>query len=250
MFLDQMGADPADPGVRKACEHVLSHTQAASGGFGSSGRIREGPPPPSVVIHCLNGNLLRAMIGFGRLGDERVRAALDWQARSITGEGFERYFASGTSGPGFSCAINGKLPCGWGAIKALRALSRVPPRRRAPHVRRAVEQGVRFLLSRDPAEADYPTATQVSSSWFKLGFPSGYVADVLQNLEVLCELGHARDPRLSRALELVLSKQGPRGRWANEYAYRGKLWADVDAPRSPSKWVTLRACSVLRSAMG
>ena len=34
--------------------------------------------------------------------------------------------------------------------------------------------------------------TKPSSSWFKLGFPSGYVADVLQVLEALAELGHAR----------------------------------------------------------
>jgi hypothetical protein len=116
-------------------------------------------------------------------------------------------------------------------------------------VRRAIDVGVEFLLSRDPAEADYPTGTNVNSSWFKLGFPSGYVADVLQNLEVLAELGRARDARLGNALDLILSKQGEDGRWRNEYAYQGKLWADVDAPRRPSKWVTLRACVVLRAAL-
>jgi hypothetical protein len=67
---------------------------------------------------------------------------------------------------------------------------------------------------------------------------------------VLAELGHAKDPRLSRAIDLVLSKQDAEGRWTNEYAYRGKLWADVDAPRMPSRWVTLRACTVLRRALG
>jgi hypothetical protein len=116
-------------------------------------------------------------------------------------------------------------------------------------VRRAIDAGVEFLLSADPAEADYPTGTNVSSSWFKLGFPSGYVADVLQNLEVLAELGRARDPRLGNAIELILSKQDADGRWANEYAYRGKLWADVDRPREPSKWVTLRASAILRAAL-
>ena len=32
-FLDQMGADGSDPRVRAACEYVLTHTQARSGGF-------------------------------------------------------------------------------------------------------------------------------------------------------------------------------------------------------------------------
>ena len=42
--------------------------------------------------------------------------------------------------------------------------------------------GGEFLLSTDPADADYPMGygnTKPSSSWFKLGFPSGYVSDVL-----------------------------------------------------------------------
>ncbi|HSJ50269.1 MAG TPA: nitrogen fixation protein NifH [Actinomycetota bacterium] len=250
MFLEQMGADGRDRRIARACEYVLAHTQTSNGGLGISGSTSERPPPPSAVVHCLNGNLLRALLRFGRLGDPRVRLAVEWQARSITGEGFDGFYRSGTSGPGFACAINDGLPCGWGAIKGLRALAAIPRRRRTAQVRRAVDVGLEFLLSRDPAIADYPTGTTVSPNWFKLGFPSGYVADVLQNLEVLAELGSGRDPRLSNALELVLGKQDDRGRWWNEYGYRGKMWVDVDPPRRPSKWVTLRACRVLKAVLG
>jgi hypothetical protein len=67
---------------------------------------------------------------------------------------------------------------------------------------------------------------------------------------VLAELGHARDPKLGHAIELVLSKQDPEGRWRNERPYRRRLWADVDPHRGQSKWVTLRACRVLKAAAG
>jgi hypothetical protein len=254
MFLDQMGADPADRRVRRACDYVLAHSAATTGGFAASGSHVDRPPPPSEVIHCLNGNLVRSLIGFGYLEDDRVRRAIEWEARSITDEGFEdagfRYYRSGTSGPGFRCVANRQVPCAWGAIKAMLALARIPPRRRSRTVKVAIDEGVMFLLSIDPATAAYPTGSNVSSSWFKLGFPSGYVADVLQTLEALAELGHARDPRLTNALELVLAKQDERGRWRNEYPYRGKLWTDVDEPRTPSKWVTLRACRALKAAVG
>lgn len=250
IFLDQMGANPRDRRISRACEYVLEHAQTSSGGFGASGSPAERPPGPSAVYHCLNGNLLRSLIDFGRLDDERVRRAVEWQARSITGEGFDGYFRSGTTGPGFGCAANWAEPCAWGAIKALRGLGAIPPRRRAPYVRRAIETGIRFLLSRDPAVADYPTATSVSSSWFRLGFPSGYVADVLQNLESLADLGRARDHRLDHALAWLVSQQDDEGRWTNRYSYRGKLWSDVDEPGAPSRWVTLRACYVLKHAIG
>lgn len=252
-FLDQLGADGADPRVQGACDYVLTHTQAENGGYGASGAMGATAPPPSYVIHCLNGNLLRALIGFGRLDDERVGRAVAWQAAAITGEGMARWYASGTCGPGFACAANERLPCAWGAIKALGALARIPPDRRSQAVSRAIETGLAFLLSRDPAMADYPAGwgnTRPNGSWFKLGFPSGYVADVLQNLECLAELGYAHDPRLAPATAWLLEKQDGLGRWVNEYAYNGKTWVDFERQGQPSKWVTLRACRYLRAALG
>jgi hypothetical protein len=251
IFLDQLGADPADERIQRACEYVLSHSIASTGGFGASGRIGPGAPPPSAVIHCLNGNLLRAMIGFGRLDDGRVQGAIEWEARAITGEGVERWYATGTSGPGFACAANERRPCAWGAIKGLLGLARIPRDRRSPLVEHALAQGARFLLGHDPATADYPMGwgnTRPNGSWFKLGFPSGYVADVLQNLQVLGELGYGDDPRLEPALGWLLSKQDRLGRWSNEYAYNGKTWVDFEPQGRTSKWVTLRAARVIRLA--
>ena len=252
MFLEQMGADPADERVQAACRYLLDHTATATVGFGCSGSHLERNPPPSSVLHCLNGNLTRAMVRFGHLDDPRVQAAVDWAARTITGEGVERWYAY-TPAPGFVCGINEDLPCGWGAVKELRALSAIPSRRRTAPVKRAIAIGVEFLFSRDPAEADYPMGwgnTRPSASWFKLGFPSGYVADVLQVLEVLAELGRAADPRLAHALAWLAGRQDARGRWHNRYAYQGKTTVPIEAQGKPSKWVTLRACTVLRAAAG
>jgi hypothetical protein len=249
IFLDQLGADGADPRVRSGCEYVLEHALASESGFGASGAFRLAAPPPSAVLHCLNGNLLRALVGFGWLFDSRVQQAVDWEARAITGEKPIRYYRSGTSGPGFACAANGGLPCAWGAVKAMRGLARIPPALRSQRVQQAIAAGAEFLLGHDIAAADYPTADgrPPSTSWFKLGFPSGYVTDVLQNLEVLCELGSAHDPRLRPAIGWLLERQNRHGQWANNYAYRGKTWIDFEPQGAPSKWVTLRACQVLRA---
>lgn len=242
MFLDQLGADGRDARIGRACAYVLDHTQAPNGGFGWNGTN-------GGVVHCLHGNLLRALIGFGWLEDARVRAAVDWQTSAITGHGIDRWDRGATSGPRFECRVNGGLPCAWGAIKALRGLARIPVDRRTDGVREAIDDGVDVLLSCDPAVADYPTDTRMSPNWFKLGFPSGYIADMLQNLDVLAELGFGRDPRLANGIELLLSKQDRLGRWANEYAYRRKTWIPFEPPRSPSKWVTLHACRVLKAAL-
>ena len=46
-----------------------------------------------------------------------------------------------------------------------------------------MKRGTAFLLSRDPAVSDYPMGytTKPNGSWFKFGYPLGYVTDVLQN---------------------------------------------------------------------
>jgi hypothetical protein len=249
VFLDQLGADGADPRIRAGCAYLLDHTVTTNGGFGAvaSG---EGRPAPSTVIHCLNGNLVRALIGLGWLDDARVGRAISWQAAAITGEGEIRFYRSSLPGPGFRCGANDGEPCAWGAAKAVLALARVPPERRTPPIARALEVGVAFLLSRDPADADYPMGygnTKPNGSWFRLGFPSGYVTDVLQVLEAVCEAGAAGDPRLGRAIEWLLAQQDEHGRWANRYAYAGKMVIDIDEPNRPSRWVTLRACRVLKA---
>lgn len=255
IILDQLGADGRDSRIQAACDYALAHTQTSLGGFGAwgGGPRPDAPPPPSLTIHCLNGNLLRALIGFGRLDDERVQRAVDWQARSITGEGYGRYYRSGTTGPEFRCAANEGLPCAWGAIKGLLALARIPSDRRTPAVRRAIEQGAEFLLRYDLAAASYPAGwgnTEPSPLWFRLGFPLGYTADILQNLTVLCELGLARDERLAGAVAWLLGQRGAAGRWRNQAAMRGKTWVEIDRQGQPSKWVTLRACAVLKAVYG
>ena len=250
MFLEQMGADPSDDRVQAACRYVLDHTTVATGGFDCTGSHLERRTRPSSVLHCLNGNLTRALVVFGHLDDPRVQAAVGWAARTITGEDVARWYAY-TPGPGFICGVNEDLPCAWGAAKEMRALAAIPPRRRTTQVKRAIAQGVEFLLSRDPAAADYPMGwgnTKPSTAWFKLGFPLGYTADVLQVLEVLTELGRARDPRLQRAVSWVAGLADAQGRWVNRYAYPGKTTAPIEAQGKPSKWVTLRACTVLRAA--
>jgi len=240
LFLAQLGADGRDERIRRAVDYVLSHTQAESGGFACNGR-------PSTSIHCLWGNMVRAMLDLSVWGEERLDNAIDALARSITGDGYEWYRKGGVQAPGFVCSANYGLPCGWGAIRALWALNGIPAAERTPAVQAAIKASVDFLLSYNVAQANYPFQERISSSWFKFGYPLGYVTDVLLNLEVLAEAGYGADPRLQEAVDLVLSKQDGQGRWKLEYSYKGKLWSDVEKKGQPSKWVTLRALRVLKA---
>ena len=249
-MLAQLGADGSDPRIHKACQYILDHAIDKNGAFSASAT-------QGGAILCLMGNLSAALLDLGWLGDQRLDGALEWMARSVTGEGIApqgekdapvRYLKSATCAPGFCCSANDAKPCAWGAVKVMLAFSKLPQEARPPLIDKAIDTGLEFLLSKDPSVADYPMgySTKPSRSWFRFGFPLFYVTDVLQNLEVLTSFGYGTDPRLSDAMDLVSSKQDKEGRWKMEYTYNGKTWVDIEEKGKPSKWVTLRALRVLR----
>jgi hypothetical protein len=250
IMLAQLGASVAeDERIARACAYLMEHALASGGRFTGSGA-------PSGTADCLQGDLCWALAALD-CDDPRLASAFEWMARSVTGEGVApvddrqaalRYYA-GKCGPLFACGSNNKLPCGWGAVKVMLAFSRCPVGYRTPLVESAIEQGVGFLFSVDPAAADYPTGwtAKPSGNWWKFGFPVFYVTDLLQTVEALVGLGYAHDPRLANALDLIRAKQDAQGRWPLEYDYTGKTWVDFGAKKQANKWVTLRALRVLKA---
>lgn len=243
ILLGELGADPNDARVRRGCDYLFDHSIAANGAFACTAR-----PTPSGVVHCLNGNLLYALICLGYLDDPRVQAALDWQARVTIGDLAHGSRLPTTSDADFACAANGHRPCAWGATKAMKALAAVPAEQRTPAVQAALTRGAALLLQYDLAKADYPYTGKVSSAWFKLGFPLSYWSDLLETLTVLVTLGHGDDRRLAPVFAWILGKQDAQGRWKLENSLNGKMWVDIEQKGKPSKWVTLRVLRVLKAA--
>jgi len=244
ILLSQLGAEAElDSRISRACNHYLDNAMSANGQISATG-------PPSGTVDCLQGNILAAMLDLG-YSDSRLKAGFEWMARSLTGEGVApmgdrkaplRYY-SGKIGTGFKCGANNKLPCAWGASKVMLAFSKLPEKEKTPLIRKAVDQGVDFLFSCDPATANYPNGwnPKPSGNWWKFGFPVFYVTDLLQICEALTNLGYGKDPRLENAISLVLGKITDDGEWLLEYDYKDKTWIEFGEKKKPNKWVTIRA---------
>jgi hypothetical protein len=251
-LLAQLGGSAAmDERIKTACDYLLTHALTTYGQFTASGS-------PSGTADCLQGNLCAALVDLG-CDDPRLETAFEWMARSVTSEGVgstddrktqPRFYASGNCGPEFACAANNKLSCAWGGVKVMLAFSKWPVERRTPLIERAVQRGVDFLFSTDPAKADYPMGynEKPNRAWWKFGFPVFYITDLLQNVEALVGLGCGHDARLANALDIIREKQDDQGRWPLEYDYTGKTWLDFGEKKQPNKWVTLRAMRVLQAA--
>ncbi len=250
ILLAQLGASISeDERIGRACDYYLEHALTPGGQISGTGA-------PSGTADCLQGNLCWALLELG-VDPQRMNPAFEWMARTVTGEGIApledrqapvRYYA-GKCGPNFACGTNNKLPCAWGAVKVMLALGRWPLKRRTELINQAIEQGIEFLFSVDPATAGYPSGWtgKPSQSWWKFGFPVFYVTDILQILEALINLGVGNDPRLEHAIQILIDKQDDLGRWPLEYDYAGKTWVDFGAKKTANKWVTLRALRVIQA---
>ncbi len=236
IFLAAMGVPRCEHVVR-GIEYTLAHSRLPDGRF-SARRDKKG------AVLCLNGNLLRALAWFGYADDPRVVRTRRAVAMQIAIDNFRcRYNATADSPPP---RMGDGLPCAWGAIKALGALTCLPVKRRTPEEQDALQQTVDFLLAHDLVAGDFPTATEPSPLWHQFGFPLGYTSDALEALAVLLRAGVAADqPRLQAVRSLVLSKQDDHGRWSLEYT-PGKTWSHFGARNKPSKWVTWRALRALK----
>jgi hypothetical protein len=228
IFLAELEADGADPRVARGCEYLLNNSRTKGGAFSASQAL-----VPSAAVDCLNGNLIYALQRLGWGQDERGRLALQRLAESVLTRGFQ-------------CFGNSKLPCAWGAVKALRALTAAPREERSQEATAAIGKAAEFLLSRNLAIADYPCNVKVSTNWTKFGFPLGYHSNVLEALQALADAGCGAHPQLTHALKLTIAKQDSLARWKMEYSLNGKMWADIEAKGKPSKWITLQAIRMIK----
>jgi len=251
ILLAQLGASASeDKRVAQACNYLLDH-MAEGGQFTTTTS-----GAPSGTVDCLQGNLCWSLMEMG-CDDPRLKKAYEWMARTVTGDGVApmedkdapvRYYAY-KCGPGFACGVNNKLPCAWGGVKVMLALSKLPANKRTPLIKKAVKQSVDFFFSIDPATAKYPTRddSKPNRAWWKFGFPVFYVTDLLQLAEAMVGLGYGKDKRLTSTLDIIREKQNEHGQWLMEYDYTGKTWIDFGRKKQPNKWVTWRALRVLKS---
>ncbi len=196
-LLAQMGVDKSEPRVKAAAEYALKNTISPTGWFSYNGT-------PSGFIHCHAGYLGKAMFDLGFGHDPRVEAVIDLQARMVTGEGIADMgsedpvrFYHYTPGPNFLC---GKLPCAWGAVKAMKAIASVLENRRIQTMKSALERGKELFFNADLTVCKFTNLEKgkPSGNWVKFGFPLFYIGDVLEVLDVMARLGDGQDPGSKR----------------------------------------------------
>jgi hypothetical protein len=250
IILAELGADGEDERVRRAAEAVLRDSRhPVSGGFSTGSSKREGGGLPSMVIPCLTGNVVFALVRLGLLSDTRVARAVDW---ITTYQRFDD--AEGDAPTGWPYdhleMCWGRHTCSMGVVKALKGLAAIPDEDRSGSVRATLAEGAEWLLKHHVHKRSHDLARLSKPGWKKFGFPRMYQTDVLEILLLLTRLGYA-DPRMDEAFALVESKRDTSGRWRLDDTFNDRFCVPIESAGEPSRWVTLAALEVLarRSAL-
>jgi hypothetical protein len=115
----------------------------------------------------------------------------------------------------------------------------------SPAVKAAIKRGQDYLLERRLLRR-LSTGEIIDPTFTELSFPTGYYYDVLRALENLRHAGVPRDGRMAEAIDLVVQKRGPDGRWTLENSHPEQLDMGMEESEGkPSRWNTLRALRVL-----
>jgi hypothetical protein len=248
IVLAELGADPDDARIRRACDHILEYSwSSASGGF-STHPSRQGGGLESSVIPCLTGNMVFALTRLGQAQDARVGKSVKWLARNL------RFDDGGSQPPARNRHQHhdfcfGRHSCLHGVVKGLKALSVLPDTLKTPAVRRTIRRAVEFLLLHRVYRSSHHPSRIARPGWASFGFPNMWNTDALEILDILTRLD-IRDDRTQQAVDLVKKKQTSGGCWNLDHTWNGKMLVDIETNGRPSKWTTLRALRVLRHYHG
>lgn len=246
MILAELGADGNDSRIRKAIEFIFSFSQdLESGGFAHSTSAKKGGGRHSEVIPCLTGNMVWSLIRLGYLKDPRLQNGVTWITDYQRFDDGIQDVPHGWPYDRLKAGCLGKHICHMGAVKALKALAEIPENKRSTAVNQTIEKGAEYVLLHHVFKSSHNLNHVPKPGWLKFGFPLMYQTDVLEILGILTKLGY-NDTRMQEAVDVVVSKQGNKGRWLLENSFNGRYQVNIEKKGTPSKWITLNVLKVLK----
>lgn len=229
LLLRRLGLEPEHPQALKACELLLDKGFYRDGGINYFASYEHSET-------CVTGMVL-SLLSYFRFPDERVQAITDHLLRQQMADGgWNCRSYRGDTHSSFHTTIS--------VLEGLREYEKADAPE-AGEVREAQVRGREFLLAHRLFRS-HRTGEVVSAPMTRFSFPPRWHYDVLRALDYFQECGAGRDERLAEAIEIVIKKRKPDGRWLLQNRHSGKTHFEMERVGQPSRWNTLRALRVLK----
>ena len=244
IILADLCASGDDERIKKACEFVLEHSQEPlEGGFSYDQSKTTGRGLAGCVIPCLTGNMIRSLIKLGYIEDERIRLGIEGILKYQRSDDNEGIRPEGKIYERYPMCWGGHS-CHMGIAKAFKALAAIPPEKRSLQINEKINEFSEYFLKHRIYQKSHDIGMISKPGWLKFGFPLMYQTDILELLDIFATLD-IYDERLKDAVLIISGKKAKDGRWKLENTYNGKTLIDIETKGKPSKWVTLKALTIL-----
>ena len=235
ILLADIKAPTRNPQIDRALQLITDHFYDQEHGIFTLGKGH-------FPVPCLNGNMLYLHYYFKgqttKITDKVIEFFNQYQ-RFDDGD-----FKTPKQYPYCSNkSCYGKHTCYWGIIKLLKGLSFIPEEQRSNNARELLQKCIDFVLLHEVCYSSHQRDQFLHKMIARLTFPNLYRGDFLEILWLLTRVG-VRGVEMSRAVELLISRQNEDGSWDLEHPMHS-LIISVGRKGRANLFVTERALEVL-----
>ena len=112
-------------------------------------------------------------------------------------------------------------------------------------IEKSRRDAMQFLLNHHLFRS-HRTGEVVDPKMTRFSFPPRWRYDVMRSLDYFQKINAPKDDRFSDAIDLLLRKRLPDGRWNLQQKHTGRVYFDIEKTGEPSRWNTLRGLRILR----
>ncbi len=218
--------------ARQSVDGILKDWRKPDGGVGPGKTIEE-----SDV--CLNGMFLNYACYFGA-EEAQLRRVVDFILGEQMGDG------------GFNCMRNrsgarhSSLHSTLSVLEGFLEYRKGGYGYRSDDIERVVLASREFILMHRLFRSDH-TGEIIRRDFLQLSFPPRWKYNILKALDYFRAAGVPWDPRMADAIDVLLSRRLPDGRWRLNAAHPGEVHFTMEQAGQPSRWNTLLALRVLKA---
>ncbi len=217
---------PPVPEIRESVTAVLDELNAGR----PSGRTL-------YTDTCINGMVLNYASAFGAAGQKLAPIVDFLLADTMPDHGFNCLRAR-------SGARHSSLHSTLSVLEGFAAYRTAGHRYRAAEVEAQAEAARGFVLTHRFYRSDR-TGAVIHPDFLKFPVSPRWYYNILRGLDHFATVGAPHDRRMGDALDVLISKRGPDGRWKANAAKSGARHLDMETAGQPSRLVTLAALRVL-----
>jgi len=186
---------------------------------------------------CINGMFLNYACAF-HIEEESLESVVDFILSQRMKDG------------GFNCQLNrsgathSSLHTTLCVLEGIASYAQEGYRYRLDELREAEVSSQEFILMHRLYRSDR-TGLVISEKFFNFPFPPRWFYDIVRALDYFRSVRYPFDDRMELSLNEITDKRRPDGLWNAGSKHSGAIHFDMEEPRKPSRWNTLRALRIL-----